>query len=125
MNSNILHWSYRDFREFPTELIEHCDTLEEIYLKENFIPTLPQWLFQFEHLKFMQLSGNLLHQIPNEIGDLRNLEHLDVSKNHLTELPAPICQLNKLQFLNVSDNAITALPKGRRNIHFKLQSQMN
>lgn len=113
MNPNILHWSYRDFREFPNELIEHCDTLEEIYLKENFIAALPQWLFfQFEHLIFIQLSGNLLRRIPDEISELRNLEHLDVSKNQLTELPAPICRLNKLQFLNVSDNKITSLHKG-------------
>lgn len=112
MNPNILHWSYRDFRELPIELIEHSDTLEEIYLKENFIPTLPPWLFQFEHLKFIQLSGNLLQKIPAEIGALINLEHLDVSKNQLNELPHQITRLNKLQFLNASDNKITSLNKG-------------
>lgn len=114
MNSHILHWSYRDFREFPTELIEHGDTLEEIYLKENFIPALPQWLFQFVNLKFIQLSGNLLQTIPSEICDLINLEHLDVSKNQITRLPIEIFRLNKLQFLNVSENEIDVLDKGER-----------
>lgn len=113
MNSNILHWSYRDFHELPTNLIDHCDTLEEIYLKENFIPTLPQWFFEFVHLKFIQLSGNLLQMIPDEIGDLINLEHLDVSKNRLAELPLRLTGLHKLQYLNASENEITTLHKGK------------
>lgn len=112
MDGSILHWSYRDFREFPNELIEHSDTLEEIYLKENFIPTLPVWLFQFFHLKFIQLSGNLLENIPAEIIKLENLEHLDLSKNRLIALPKQICQLKKLQYLNVSDNELTTVNQG-------------
>lgn len=116
MNPQILHWSYRDFREFPNELIQHSDTLEEIYLKENFIPTLPQWLFQFAHLKFLQLSGNLLQTIPAEICDLINLEHLDVSRNRIIQLPNEIFRLNKLQFLNVSENKIAVLDKGKQSL---------
>lgn len=113
MNPNILHWSYRDFREFPNDLIEHCDTLDEVYLKENFIPTLPKWLFQFVHLKFIQLSGNVLETIPCEIGELINLEYFDVSNNKLTKLPKQIYQLNKLQFLNLCDNGIYSLDRGK------------
>lgn len=109
----ILHWSYRDFREFPNELLEHIDTLEEIYLKENFIPTLPQWLFQFLHLKFIQISGNLLQKIPCDISELKNLEHLDVSKNQLNDLPKEIYELHKLQYLNVSGNEICSVDKGK------------
>lgn len=122
MDPHILHWSYRDFREFPAELIEHSDTVEEIYLKENFIPTLPQWLFDFIHLKFIQLSGNLLQTIPNEIGCLVSLEHLDLSKNHITELPRHISQLNKLQILNVSGNEIHTLNAGKSTIEWIHQS---
>lgn len=113
MNRNsILHWSYRDFHEFPEELIDHSETLEEIYLKENFIPEMPAWLFEFVHLKFIQLSGNLLQKIPDEIIFLENLEHLDVSKNHLTELPHQIALLKKLKYLNVNDNKISVLNEG-------------
>lgn len=112
MNRIILHWSYRDFRTFPSDLIEYGDSLEELYLKENFIPTIPQWLFQFIHLRFIQLSGNILESIDDGISELVNLEHLDFSKNRLTQLPQTINQLNKLQHLNVSDNKITSLNKG-------------
>lgn len=120
MNSNILHWSYRDFHALPTDLIDHSDTLEEIYLKENFLPILPQWFFEFVHLKFIQLSGNLLQIIPDEIANLINLEHLDLSKNQLKHLPVQLTALNKLQYLNVSENEITALPKGM-SLHVKFE----
>lgn len=118
MNSQILHWSYRDFRELPYELLEHKDELEEIYLKENFIAALPTWLFQFVHLKFIQLSGNLLQTIPCEISELINLEHLDVSKNQLKELPIQITHLYKLNYLNASENEITSLNKGKYRFEF-------
>lgn len=112
MNPLILHWSYRDFREFPKDLMEHQRDVEEVYLKENFIPTIPLWLFEFINLKFIQLSGNVLSVIPNEINLLENLEHLDISKNRLKTLPATLTKLNKLQYLNVSHNAITEINQG-------------
>lgn len=114
MNPNILHWSYRDFYELPTNLVDHGDTLEEIYLKENYLAALPQWFFDFVHLKFIQLSGNLLQMIPDEIGNLINLEYLDISKNHLTELPLQLFGLSKLQYLNVSENELTTLHAGKQ-----------
>lgn len=112
MNRIILHWSYRDFREFPSDLIEYEDSLEELYLKENFIPTMPKWLFQFIHLRFIQMSGNIIESINDAISELENLEYLDFSKNRLTDLPETIIQLNKLQYLNVNDNKISSLNKG-------------
>lgn len=112
MDPKILHWSYRDFREFPRDLLEQNRDVEEVYLKENFIPTIPLWLFEFNNLKFIQLSGNILADIPNEIDLLENLEYLDISRNRLTSLPATLNNLKKLKYLNVSDNAIPVISKG-------------
>lgn len=112
MDPKILHWSYRDFHEFPQQMLDEAEQLEEIYLKENFIPSLPIWLFEFTYLKFIQLSGNLLSVLPAEINQLKHLEHLDVSKNTLTELPITLTHLNKLQHLNVSENEIDTVHKG-------------
>lgn len=109
MNPNILHWSYRDFHELPAELVEHRDNLEEIYLKENFISTLPLWLFEFSHLKFIHLSGNLLKSLPDEICYLDNLEYLNVSKNQIAALPKTMSKLRKLQYLNASENVIECI----------------
>lgn len=115
MDGKILHWSFREFHEFPEALLEHSDTVEEIYLKENFIATIPAWLFSLTNLNFIQLSSNLLVDIPDEIGMLKNLEHLDVSKNRLTNLPVQLCKLKKLRYLDASDNAISTLHQGKSN----------
>lgn len=113
MSRNILHWSYRDFRNFPDDLLEHRDSVEEIYLKENFIPTLPKWLFDFTNLRFIHLGGNLLEFIPDEICLLESLEFLDVSKNRIRELPQTFRRMQRLKRFNVCDNQITELPAGR------------
>lgn len=112
MSRNILHWSYRDFRNFPDDLLEHRDSVEEIYLKENFIPTLPKWLFDFANLRFIHLGGNLLEFIPDEICLLESLEFLDVSKNRIRELPQTFRRMQRLKRFNVCDNQISVLPAG-------------
>lgn len=115
MDGKILHWSFREFREFPEALLEHSDNVEEIYLKDNFIATIPAWLFSLTNLNFIQLSSNLLVDIPNEIDLLENLEHLDVSKNRLTNLPVQLCKLRKLRYLDASDNALSTIHQGKSN----------
>lgn len=112
MNNNILHWSYRDFREFPLDLLEHSENVEEIYLKENFIPSIPEWLFEFTNLRFIHLGGNLLDTIPDGICLLANLEFLDVSKNQIRELPRTFTLMTKLSRFNCSDNKIREISKG-------------
>ena len=31
----ILHWNYRNLKEFPRELLDHGEHVKEIYLKRN------------------------------------------------------------------------------------------
>lgn len=111
MNLNVLHWSYRDLKVFPAEVQTASDSVEEIYLKENFIESLPLWLFQMTNLKFIHLTGNLIDEIPADIQCLVNLEFLDVSKNRLKEIPPTIGALSKLKCLNVSENEISSIPR--------------
>lgn len=112
MSKNILHWSYRDFKNFPDDLLDHRENVEEIYLKENLIPSIPKWLFEFSNLRFIHLGGNLLDFLPNEICSLENLEFLDVSKNRITELPPTFHRMVRLKRFNISDNRIKAIGKG-------------
>lgn len=112
MNNNILHWSYRDFRDFPAGLLEHRESVQEVYLKENFIPSIPEWLFEFTNLRFIHLGGNMLQAIPDGICLLRNLEFLDVSRNQIKELPHTFSRMTKLNRFNCSDNRIKEISKG-------------
>lgn len=116
MSQNILHWSYRDFRNFPEDLLEHRDSVEEIYLKENMIPSLPKWLFDFSNLRFIHLGGNLIEYIPADICMLENLEFLDVSNNRIRELPTTLRRMSKMKRFNVSDNKLTELTAGENHL---------
>lgn len=112
MDRRILHWNYRNFHNVPEELITYSDYLEDIYLKENYIVTLPVWMFELSNLKFIHLAGNLIECIPEEICLLENLAFLDMSNNKIKKLPTTICFLRKLKHLNVSFNYIGEFPRG-------------
>lgn len=112
MDNKILHWSYRDFRCFPKSILSYRDDVEEIYLKENFIASIPLWVFEMTQLTFIHLAGNELKFIPCEICLLTNLEFFDVSENQLTELPLSIGSLNKLEKLHIGRNQIKEIPRG-------------
>ncbi|XP_055544736.1 leucine-rich repeat protein soc-2 homolog isoform X2 [Wyeomyia smithii] len=112
MNCEILHWSYRDFRLIPEELRSFGAQVLEVYLKENFIPSIPQWFFeQMTHLRFLSLAGNLLVDIPEQISLLIHLEVLDLSQNSISLLPNTIGCLHNLTTLRINENKLTHLPQ--------------
>ncbi|XP_055383840.1 leucine-rich repeat protein soc-2 homolog isoform X2 [Condylostylus longicornis] len=88
-----LHWSYRDFTNVPIDLLYYEETPEEIYLKENFLTSIPAWLLQLNNIKFLHLTG---------IGQLKKLECLDLSENPIKTLPVEISECSRLLelFLN-------------------------
>lgn len=117
MNKYILHLSYRDYNEVPKTLKKNSAELEEIYLKENHIMTIPLWLFQLTNLKFIHLAGNLLTRLPDEISLLVNLEFLDVSSNQLKSIPKTIGEIKNLTRFSARQNQIEELPTGDFFVH--------
>lgn len=123
VNCKILHWSYRDYRVFPEELLDYREIIEEIYLKENFIKQIPLWLFELNNLTFLHLAGNEIEVIPNEINLLINLEFLDISCNKLVALPNSIGELEKIERINFGENRIVFIPEGTNKnikVHIKI-----
>lgn len=112
MNFGVLHWSYRDFRQVPEELLSCREDIVELYLKENFISSIPRWFFErMNQLVFVCLAGNLISSIPEELSLLDNLESLDLSQNDVQALPKTIGKLTKLTRLKLSENKISSLPE--------------
>ncbi|XP_050080714.1 leucine-rich repeat-containing protein 1-like [Anopheles maculipalpis] len=109
---SIMHLSYRDYRTIPEELRgTGRDQIDEIYLKENLIHTLPDWFFvEMCHLRFLYLAGNMIETLPNQIGRLECLETLDLSDNSLHRLPNSIGRLKRLTKLMLNGNHIHQLP---------------
>uniref|UniRef100_A0A182QB73 Disease resistance R13L4/SHOC-2-like LRR domain-containing protein n=1 Tax=Anopheles farauti TaxID=69004 RepID=A0A182QB73_9DIPT len=109
---SIMHLSYRDYRSVPEELrATGKDEIDEIYLKENLIVSLPDWFFvEMTHLRFLCLAGNMIESIPGQIGRLECLETLDLSENALHRLPPTVGMLKRLNKLLLNGNCLTHLP---------------
>uniref|UniRef100_A0A182RGK3 Disease resistance R13L4/SHOC-2-like LRR domain-containing protein n=1 Tax=Anopheles funestus TaxID=62324 RepID=A0A182RGK3_ANOFN len=116
---SIMHLSYRDFRSIPEELRgTGRHEIDEIYLKENLIHSLPDWFFvEMTHLRFLCLAGNMIDTLPNEIGRLVCLETLDLSENALHRLPHTVGQLKRLTKLLLNGNYINQLPLEIGQLH--------
>ncbi|KAH7855460.1 hypothetical protein Vadar_025090 [Vaccinium darrowii] len=82
--------------------------LEMLILSSNEITgALPDWLGQFNHLKYLDLSSNSLSgSIPVSLGQLSNLKILDLSSNHLVGVvnEANFANLTSLEELSIASN---------------------
>uniref|UniRef100_A0A182JW29 Disease resistance R13L4/SHOC-2-like LRR domain-containing protein n=1 Tax=Anopheles christyi TaxID=43041 RepID=A0A182JW29_9DIPT len=109
---SIMHLSYRDYCAIPEELRgTGSGEIDEIYLKENLIHTLPDWFFvEMAHLRFLCLAGNMIDSLPNQVGRLECLETLDLSENVLHRLPHTVGRLKRLTKLLLNGNYINQLP---------------
>jgi Leucine-rich repeat (LRR) protein len=99
------------YRSINVEMLANPDTVISISLKKQKLKKVPDELFRFRNLKYLDLSGNKLEEIPSEIGQLQNLLQLDVSNNNLSTLPHEIGLLNQLEVLVAYKNIIALLPE--------------
>uniref|UniRef100_A0A182M207 Disease resistance R13L4/SHOC-2-like LRR domain-containing protein n=1 Tax=Anopheles culicifacies TaxID=139723 RepID=A0A182M207_9DIPT len=117
---SIMHLSYRGFHTIPEELRDagRRHTVDEIYLKENMIYTIPAWFcHELSHLRFLSLAGNKISVLPSEIGRMECLETLDLSDNALRRLPHTIGGMKRLTKLLLNENCIDQLPLEIGQLH--------
>ncbi|XP_022202283.1 leucine-rich repeat-containing protein 28 [Nilaparvata lugens] len=107
----ILHWNYRGYTSVPGELKVYGTHIEEIYLKQNKLKILPDWIGSLKNLCNLYLNGNCLKDITKEVLQLKNLTVIDISDNNLDKLPDNISDLANLIELRCDNNKLTSLPK--------------
>jgi Leucine-rich repeat (LRR) protein len=83
--------------------------IDELYLHENALTELPEWLAEFTDLRILDLSHQPLKAIP-DLGRLKQLEFLYVSDLAIAELPATLGDLSSLLYLGATDNDLTSVP---------------
>ncbi len=133
----VLTLVFKDLENLPAE-IGSFRKLEEIYLSDNKLKSLPSELFTLSGLKMLDISRNFyLKKIPSDISKLTNLEFLkfgfneelnyaetfqnisglqklanvDIMGNQLVKLPPEIGKLSQIKSLNLANNRLSALPK--------------
>jgi leucine-rich repeat protein SHOC2 len=103
LNSFHLH-------QLPNEIWEF-KALEELYLTDNYLSTLPQDLAQkLPKLRVLDLNNNRLVNLPAALTQLAHLEYLNLAFNQISTLPPNFAQLKKLQVLNLENNQFQQLP---------------
>ena len=81
--------SWCALEEVPDEIHE-CVVLERLILSNNYISSLPGWLFTINSLTEVDLSHNKLTSIPLDVECLKNLKKFNVSANRLCCLPTTL-----------------------------------
>ena len=83
--------------------------VDELYLHENQLTGLPEWLAELTELRILDLSHQPLKALP-DLARLEQLEFLYVSDLAITELPATLGELSSLLYLGATDNGLTSVP---------------
>ncbi len=92
-------------------LISPKDSVFGITLRKNRLTKLPDEIYAFENLMFLDVSKNKLKSIPMELNQFKHLEVFMAGKNKLTICPIVICSLPSLKILKLNENPIGNLPE--------------
>jgi len=87
--------------------------LRELIIANNHnFEAISSEIVNLKELTHLYLHDNNIKFLPEFIGKLNNLKILNLSFNHLRALPASITSLNNLESLNISYNPVKSLPEG-------------
>lgn len=86
------------------------DSVFSITFSGKKLAEVPIELFQYTHLKRLDLGKNKLVNLPDEFVKLSELEYLNLEKNRFVFFPNELCQLYNLTELILNRNDIISLP---------------
>jgi len=98
------------------EEIGYLIHLKYLYLGENNIQSVPEFILNLKELQTLGLNNNNFNEVPEVITKLHNLKSLLLSYNHITELPPSIGNAKSLEYLGIQHNQLSSLPKEIENL---------
>ena len=101
-------------KKLPKDIDE---SIENLALQSNELLYLPDELFKYKKLKYLDISYNKITEIPTELRELQSLEYLDLSNNKLSDINKVIGDLARLKVLKLSGNKLRVLPKSICKLH--------
>ena len=84
-------------------------SLQELYLADNQIVSVPNSIGQLKGLRVLNLARNQISTVPNELGNLSQITWISLSGNNIETLPSSFVSLFDLQECYLACNKITAL----------------
>jgi len=89
---------------------KHPEQVVKLELKREKLKSIPNEVFKFTNLQYLDVSKNNITEIPAEIKHLKYLQYLNVAKNKLEKLPPEIGELHNLKNLQIGQNELYGLP---------------
>ena len=85
------------------------DTIYALSFRKQKLTVLPEKLFTFKNLKYLDLEKNMLSNV-SRLGELNQLVYLNLGKNNLENFPVCVCQMPLLEELIVNRNFFSYVP---------------
>ena len=95
---------------FPPGITAPLQGLQELFLYQNQLSTLPDCFSSLTNLQTLCLDRNSMRLVPPCIATMTRLRTLDLSSNKIKIIPDFFTQLCDLQILRITDNQVEALP---------------
>lgn len=96
--------------------LKNPEKVIKLVLRKEHLKTIPNAVFQFKNLQYLDLGKNNIKEIPDSIELLKDLQYLDISKNNLQSLNGKIGKLTNLFYLNLNNNEFSELPTTMGNL---------
>jgi GTPase SAR1 family protein len=96
-----------------------------LYLYDNDLNELPDWVDQLSQLNWLHLFNNKLRKLPISLINLSNLQMLHLNSNKFVDLPDTIGYLPQLRLLFLSNNKLRTLPEAIGNLSNLIQLFLN
>jgi Leucine-rich repeat (LRR) protein len=97
-------------KEIPEEVFQFTN-LQWLDLSKNRLKAISPKIGLLKKLKKLILEKNRIESLPSEIGQLEDLRELIINRNELETLPEEIGNLKKLRYIDMWSNNITGLPQ--------------
>ena len=110
-NLKLLDLDKNFIEEIPSDISPPVSggSLQDLYLSNNKIPSIPDTFFQLQKVTTLWLSNNrIASTIPTKFGMMAQLQELDLESNLLNgPIPTELYSLTNLQTLYLHDNMLT------------------
>ncbi|TNE53992.1 MAG: hypothetical protein EP338_08870, partial [Bacteroidetes bacterium] len=82
-SQSLQYYSWKELQKMP----HSPDTVIAITFKHSKLRQIPEELYDYHQLLFLDLSWNKLDQVPDSLARLKYLRELNLSRNKLSSFP--------------------------------------
>ena len=108
------HTSFLDLSGMMLDTVELSyykleELVNAVNLGHNKLTSIPEEIFKYRSLTWLDMRNNRIEEIPEAIGNLTEIRHMDMRNNQISVAPPHIFQHNSLLYMSLQNNPVTRL----------------